>query len=224
MTGIDLPTLGTNGILIVSLVAIVLGLLNCFFGYRLFKILLGIYGFVLGAIFGAVIAGGLASGNTIVMIVAALAGGLLGAGLMVAFYFLGVFVVGAVAGALLAGSIGTALGVDLPTFVVIIVAIIVGLVALALQKIVIVLATAFSGAWLVIDGGMALISGRAVFLTRAVNAPNIERVTQLSLPVLILWLALGIAGALVQFLSGRRRPAPRPQPEPERPTRPPQQQ
>ena len=224
MNGIDLPALGTGGTLIVTLVAIILGLLNCFFGYRLFKVMLAIYGFVLGAIFGAIIGGGLANGNTVAIIVAGLGGGLLGAGLMVAFYFLGVFVVGAAAGALLAGSIGTALGVDLPTLVVVIVAVIVGLIALALQRVVIILATAFSGAWLVIEGGMALIAGRAVFLTRAVNAPNIERVTQLSLPVLILWLALGIAGALVQFLSGRRRPAPRPQPEPERPSRPPQQQ
>jgi Domain of unknown function (DUF4203) len=224
MTGLDLPALGATGTLIAAAVAIILGLLNCFFGYRLFKVMLAIYGFVLGAVFGAVVGGGLTNGNTLAVIGAGLGGGLLGAGLMVAFYFLGVFVVGAAAGALLAGSIGSALGVDLPALVVIVVAVIVGIIALALQRVVIILATAFSGAWLVIEGGMALIAGRALILTRVFDTPNLDRVTALPLPLLILWLALGIAGALVQFLAGRKKLEPRPRPALERPSRPPQQE
>ena len=81
-------------------VALVLGgALACFAGYRLFRIVLGIYGFLLGAMIASSIAG---TGSTAGMVGAAIAGGLAGAVVLVLAWFVGVALVGAGLGALLA--------------------------------------------------------------------------------------------------------------------------
>src|SRR5881409_3533301 len=75
------------------------GLLSCFAGYRLFKVVLGIYGFILGAMLASSM---MAASNTIGMVVAALAGGLVGALALMFAYFVGIALVGAGLGALVA--------------------------------------------------------------------------------------------------------------------------
>src|SRR6266849_2215206 len=75
------------------------GTLSCLAGYRLFKVVLGIYGFILGAMLGSSMMG---VTNTTGMIVAALVGGVAGALLLVFAYFIGIALVGAGLGALIA--------------------------------------------------------------------------------------------------------------------------
>src|SRR3954451_20284934 len=74
------------------------GAVSCFAGYRLFKVVLGIYGFILGA---GLASSAMGSSNTIGMVIAALAGGLVGAVILVFAYFVGIALVGAGLGALL---------------------------------------------------------------------------------------------------------------------------
>src|SRR5918999_1231831 len=73
------------------------GALACFAGYRLFRIVLGIYGFILGAMIASSIVG---VTNTLGMVLAALLGGLAGALVFVFAYFVGIAIVGAGLGAL----------------------------------------------------------------------------------------------------------------------------
>src|SRR5690606_5439758 len=68
------------------------GLLACLAGYRLFRLVLGIYGFFFGAFIATSIIG---ASDTWTLVIAALAGGLAGALLMLAAYFLGVGLIGA---------------------------------------------------------------------------------------------------------------------------------
>src|SRR5512140_2903689 len=75
------------------------GALSCCAGYRLFKIVLGIYGFVLGAMLASSTMG---ITNTTGMIAAALVGGVVGAALLMFAYFIGIALVGAGLGALIA--------------------------------------------------------------------------------------------------------------------------
>ena len=75
------------------------GALSCFAGYRLFKIVLGIYGFVLGAMLASSTMG---VTNSTGMIVASLVGGVCGALLLMFAYFVGIALVGAGLGALVA--------------------------------------------------------------------------------------------------------------------------
>lgn len=198
---------GSSTVILAAMLSIAFGLLNCFFGYRLFKVLLGIYGFVLGATGGFALAGAVAEGQTLWLVVGMVVGGLVGAAVMVLLYFVGVFVVGAVAGALLASLIGAALNVNLPSAAILVVALAVGLIALALQRTVIILSTAFSGAWGVVSGLASLLTGRAALLLNPINRPGVWHKAGLPLLlVLFLWLVLGVVSAVVQFRTAPQKP------------------
>ncbi len=209
---VNLPALGVGTAILVAIISIAFGLLNCFFGYRIFRFLLGVYGFVLGAVIGAVVASNVSGGQTLWLVVGAIVGGLVGAGLMVLLYFVGVFVVGALAGVLLAGLVGTAAGVTVPIVVVIIVAVVLGVVALILQRVVLILATAFSGAWAAVAGAETLITGRTVTFELVTRSLTQQPTSSALLFILVAWLVLGILGAVVQFRITRERPASQPQP------------
>ena len=68
------------------------GTLACFAGYRLLRTVLGIYGFILGAMLASSIVD---VSNALAMVVAAIVGGLVGAIVLVFAYFVGVALVGA---------------------------------------------------------------------------------------------------------------------------------
>src|SRR6476659_6250320 len=129
------------------------GLIACFAGYRVFRIVLGIYGFILGALFASSAMG---TEHTLWMVLAALVGGIVGALILIAAYFVGVALLGAGVGALAASLIWASLGKEPSALIVILFSIAGALAALALQRYVIIGATAFGGAWTMIVGGLAL--------------------------------------------------------------------
>jgi hypothetical protein len=73
------------------------GAMACFAGYRLFRYVLGINGFIIGAL---VATSAMSASNTWTLAVAAIVGGVVGAVLMIAAYFVGVALVGAGVGAM----------------------------------------------------------------------------------------------------------------------------
>ena len=79
-----------------AIVLLVGGTVACFFGYRLFRIVLAIFGFILGALAASSLFG---ASDTGPMLIAAIVGGLLGAAVLMAAYFVGVAMVGAGLGA-----------------------------------------------------------------------------------------------------------------------------
>src|SRR5919109_2727939 len=96
------------------------GLLACFAGYRVFRIVLGIYGFILGALLASSAMG---TEHTVWMVVAALVGGIVGALILIAAYFVGVALLGAGIGALVASLIWAGLGSEPNAFIVILFAV-----------------------------------------------------------------------------------------------------
>src|SRR5829696_116539 len=85
---------------LIAAVALVLGgAVACFAGYRLFRTVLAIYGFILGAY---LVSSTMGSSNAAGMLGAALVGGLLGSVVFYFAYFLGIALVGAGLGALVA--------------------------------------------------------------------------------------------------------------------------
>jgi len=80
-----------------GILLLVAGLLSCFAGYKLFRAVLTIYGFVLGALFASSM---VAPSNVPAMLVALAVGGIAGALILFAGYFAGVMLVGAALGAL----------------------------------------------------------------------------------------------------------------------------
>src|SRR5262245_49128578 len=82
-----------------ALVLIVGGTLSCFAGYRLFRFVLAIYGFILGAMLASSM---MSAQSTGAMVGAAIVGGLAGALVLTLAYFVGIALVGAGLGALIA--------------------------------------------------------------------------------------------------------------------------
>ena len=180
------------------------GLVSCFAGYRLFRVVLSIYGFILGALLATSIAG---AGSTATLLIWAAVGGLAGAVILNLAYFLGVVLVGASIGAMLATVLFGRGGGDPHTLVVVLFAIAGAVAASTLQRYVIVAGTAFGGAWTALVGAMALVGDKAAAKAATVNDvwvvyPLDPAPGRKWLPVV--WLVLGLAGLVVQLRSGKR--------------------
>jgi Domain of unknown function (DUF4203) len=191
-----------------ALLLLIGGALACFAGYRLFRTVLALYGFVLGAMLASSLMG---ATNTVGMVIAAVVGGIIGALILVFAYFVGIALVGAGLGALVAtGSWSYFKAGDPPPLVVIICAVVGAAVAMVLQRYVIIFATSFAGAWTMIVGGLALSGNRAVSSAAAASSsvwilyPMSPALKQPWLSAA--WIALGFVGMAVQFgITGRRR-------------------
>jgi hypothetical protein len=181
-----------------AVILLVGGLLSCFAGYRLFRIVLGIYGFILGAL---LVSSAMGTEQTLLMVLAAIAGGIVGALILIGAYFVGVALIGAGLGALAANMIWAGFGREPGILPVIVLSIAGALGALALQRYVIIVATAFGGAQTAVVGGAALM-GNGVAADAA--ARSVYRVYPLDpLPAtkwdLVVWFLLGTAGLIVQL-------------------------
>jgi hypothetical protein len=184
------------------------GAVACFAGYRLFRVVLAIYGFILGAMLGSSL---MAPSNTIGMIAAALLGGIAGALIMTFAYFVGIALVGAGMGALAAHVFwSTWRSIDPPAPAVILLSVAGAVGAMLLQRYVIVFSTAFSGAWTMIVAGLALTGDDTAARAAATgNVWILYPFAPLSAHrwVPFAWAALGLAGVAVQLgiTAGKKR-------------------
>ncbi len=184
------------------------GIVACFAGYRLFRLVLAVYGFILGAMLASSL---MASSNTVGMIGAALLGGIVGALIMTFAYFVGIALIGAGMGALAAHVFWTTWrSVDPPALAVILLSVAGAVGAMLLQRYVILFSTAFSGAWTMIVGGLALSGDPTA--ARAAATGNVWILYPFA-PIAahrwvpFAWAALGIVGAAVQLgiTAGKRK-------------------
>jgi hypothetical protein len=174
------------------------GLLACFAGYRVFRVVLGIYGFILGALLATSIVG---TEQAMWTVAAAIGGGLAGALLLIAAYFVGVALIGAGLGAGLANLIWAGIGGEPHVLVVVGMAIAGALAALALQRYVIIIATAFGGAQTVVVGAAALMGSREAAQAAARTVYSVYPLNPMPDTTLDLaaMLVLGLVGMLVQL-------------------------
>ena len=188
-----------------AIVLVLGGGLSCFAGYRLFKVVLGLYGLLLGAMLASSIFG---VSNAVGMIAAALVGGIAGALILVFAYFVGIALVGAGLGALIAHAGWSAMRTgDPPALLVIGLAVAGAIGAMVLQRYVIIVSTAFGGAWTLILVAMA--NGGDRVAARASRA-DVWMLYPAAAPgagwVLIVWIALGLVGTAVQLgVTGRKK-------------------
>jgi hypothetical protein len=175
------------------------GIISCFFGYRLFRTVLAIFGFILGALAASSLFG---ISNTTLMVIAAIVGGLIGALILITAYFVGVALVGAGLGAAIANLLFASNGRDPRVLVVILMSIAGAVAATYLQRYFIIVGTAFGGAWTMIVGAMALVgNGRAlkaaasgdVWVAYPLNPAPGQRW------VVYVWIVLSLIGAAVQL-------------------------
>ena len=182
-----------------ALVLLLGGTIACFFGYRLFRIVLAIFGFIVGALAASSIFGASDPGP---MLLAAVVGGLVGAGILIGAYFVGVALVGAGLGALVANLLFSASDKDPSILVVIALSVVGAVAAMYLQRYFIIVGTGFGGAWTLIVGAMALIGDRRAMSAAAagdvwVAYPLDPAPGQRWVP--IAWMVLGLIGTAVQL-------------------------
>jgi hypothetical protein len=175
------------------------GLLTCFAGYRLFRFVLGLYGFLAGAIVASSAVG---SANTWTLIMALIVGGVVGAIVAVVAYFVAVGLVGAALAATLLNFGWRLIGGEPPTIVVIIVCVIGAVVALKAVRYVVVCGTAIGGSWTFFLGATALVGNPKALI--AASAPDTWIVYPIELMpenmmVVVGWVALAVVGAVIQF-------------------------
>jgi hypothetical protein len=165
---------------------------------------LGIYGFILGAMITTSVRGTSSPGA---LVLAAVVGGLIGAVLMVAAYFVGIGLIGAALASLAVHLVWRVIGGEPPILLLVIMAVLGALGALSVARYVAVMGTALAGSWTMIVGGLAL-SGRK-FNSLPVTPENIWVVYGAGpLPgnwmVIGGWVALALAGAAVQMATTSR--------------------
>lgn len=175
------------------------GAVACFAGYRFFRIVLAIYGFILGAMLASSVMG---VNSSFAMVVGAIVGGLIGSLVLVTAYFVGIALTGAGLGALIGHVIWSWVADgEPPVAAVILVSLAGGFGAMLLQRYVIIVATALGGAWTMIVGLVNILATRGI--TRGASASEVWILYPTTLPggrwVPYAWLALSVVGIAVQL-------------------------
>ena len=129
-----------------SAAALAWGLLDCFFGYRIFKLTIAVLGGVTGALLGHALATVLALDST-GLIAGAVVGGLVGAGLAFLLYLAAVFLAGFGFGLILGILLLSMFDHMVAVIGGLVLGVVGGLVAVKLQQALIVLSTALLGAF-----------------------------------------------------------------------------
>jgi len=187
-------------ILLISVLCIVFGVINCFWGYRIFKLLLSLWGFFTGCSLGIMVAENfqlLFPWNIIIGVVL----GIIAIFIVRMLFQAGMFLLGAVFGYTVAMAI-LYNWYTLPQIPVIIISCLVGgIAAVILQKPILVVATSFAGSWLAVSSGITLISGQPF----GSLPPSSQQATGEMLMVTLGWIVLGTVGMLMQLKGKRRR-------------------
>ena len=180
------------------------GLLVCFLGYRLLRIVLAVYGFVIGAIVANSFLG---DGDTWQVMLGLVGGGLLGTLAWLAAYFVGVALLGAGLGALIVNVVSSQLGNEAHWVVVIIAAVAGAFVALSLRRYVIIVGTSFGGAWTALVGGLALAGDSAALAAASGDLWMVYPMTPTGQRGFALaWFGLALVAAVVQLgVTGKAR-------------------
>ena len=175
------------------------GLIAWVAGYRLFRLVLTVFGFVAGVVTVSLAVG---AADPAMFIFAAIGGGAAGAVIMFFGYFVGVALVGAGIGAFGVHMIWSRLGSDPHAFVVILFAVAGAATAMALQRYVIIVSTAFGGSWASLWGGSEMVErirGQRLRL-------DVWMVYLLDLSpsrrwylVLAAWVLVGLLGVFIQL-------------------------
>ena len=184
--------------------AVAVGILICLWGYRLVKLTLGVMGFIIGAAGGWTLGLSLGTGNNGIALICAIIGGVICAVLCIWLFFLGIFLLGASAGAVVATALFHAAGNQPQLILVLVLALVFGVIALVLQKLMIIVSTAFSGSYLVTAGLLHLLTGGQHVSTLWFDQLQHGSAGILGYVALVFWLVLALAGGSFQY-RGRRR-------------------
>lgn len=179
---------------------LVFGLVQTFFGYRLFRILVGVIGALIGFFYApqffALVTGEMPAAALSIAI---------GAGLAVAFALIAwyVFRIAAFAWGATLGYAALVAAFAAPPWLALLIGLAVGALALLFQRVLIVLLTAVNGAWLVVSV-IAFFLGQVASPPRGLAFdPMFDTGRPVSMLLFSIVLVLAAAGSIYQFRDAR---------------------
>ena len=201
----DVESLSTTQLNAVMAGVVAVGTLYCFLGYRTLRFVIGLTGFLLAGGVAGAIAVWLSKGHEIATLISFVVGGICGAFALFFLYKTGVFILGLLGAALVANNVLENTGDAWVPLAVMGVGVIGGLIALILEKPVMLVATSVLGAWLLVSAGAFFIEGgEDLEIIRETLRSDDTRLIMLGS-----WLGLSIIGIISQILATRRAPAKR---------------
>jgi len=191
-----------------ALLVIVAGLLICFRGYRVLKVSLATVGFVVGAFGGWELGLSWANNATAIPLVCMLLGGVVGMILCLWLYFVGIFLIGATAGAVVAAACFSEVGHQTHPILFLVLPIVFGVIALVVQKFMVILSTAFSGAYLIVAGIWPFVLHNPDISQIWLYPAQKTSTENLGTGALVVWGLLTLIGIGSQLRAGHRKPQP----------------
>lgn len=185
--------------MVINIVAIVVGVIACLFGYKAVRIWLALAGLILGAALGHSL-GGLV-GAEVWPIVGAVVVGLAVSLFSFFLYRVGAILIGALLGAVFASVVLSALGIAALPWMLLVGAVVVAVIAGVFLKQFIIIGSSFHGAYMIVAGAYALITGGSyVGFNAAYEA--------VALPwyIIALIVVLGIIAAVIQNRIEKKAP------------------
>jgi hypothetical protein len=169
------------------------------------KVTLGIMGAVVGASAGWALGLSWFPQSPGLALVCVVLGAVIGAVLCLWLFFLGIFLLGASAGTAVATAVFNGLGRQPEPLIVLIVAVVFGVLAIVVQKFMIVISTAFSGSYLLVAGILQLLAGTPNATPLWVDPLQPGPKGVVGMGAWILWVVVGLSAAAFQFRDRRRR-------------------
>jgi hypothetical protein len=183
-------------------IAIAVGTLYCFLGYKTLKVVIGLTGFILAGGVAGVLVIWLFPEQALVAAIAALIGGFCGALALFFLYKFGVFLIGLLGTALIAYTIMADSTSPYAIWIVLGCALAGGLIAVTLERFITILATAAIGAWFVVCGIGFFLVGPS-FLDILQQPVELGKDRQV---LITCWAIVALSGAVAQFATTRARP------------------
>lgn len=188
--------------MVINIIAIVIGIIACLFGYKLLRVWLAIVGLILGALLGYYLGGLL--GGQVWPIVGAVVVGLIVCLLSFFIYRLGAILIGALLGGASTSVILSAFGVTALPWMILVGAVVVAIIAGIFIKQFIIIGSSFNGAYLITAGAYALMTGVTVIDSGFDTA---MKAVELPWYIYVIMLVLGILAAIIQSRIEKKSPA-----------------
>lgn len=170
-----------NIIRLFACISLIIGAVECFAGFKIMKAMMAIWGFFIGAMLGVVI--GVVAESTVLGVILVVVFGAILAILSFKLYIAGIFILTAflttIALYIMCENI----------FVALLLAIIVGILAIYLEKPVVIITTAISGAGII-------LSSAYMIMDLGLNGSPVVTV--------ILWIPIALAGIAVQYITTQK--------------------
>ena len=205
-----MPAIINAALAVAVLLMVLWGLVMCFFGYRIIKIVLAFYGFVAGMGAGVLLSVFALQATGISAFLLVLVCGAAGAIVFVLLLHVGIFLLGAALVAGLVWLVAWAVGRRVPPAWLLAPGLVGGILALVFRRFIVIVFTAFQGASDVVLGALFLMNDPVVrsvpdfFLRQRPLRPALSRT---HLVALAAWIGLAVLGMIAQYASAPDRDA-----------------